>query len=501
MPYRSTIGPRVRERRRVLGITQSALAGRVGISPSYLNLIESGRRNIGGAVLKRIASELDVSIDELDGAAQRRLIDDLSSVAVEPMLSGLHLDPANAEDFAGRHDDWAQALVRLHRALLDRTRAVGALSDRLNHDPFLGDAVHSMLSRVSAIRSSSEIIETTDNLEPAQRTRFLSIIASESARLSDVAQALAAFFDKAHTATRSITPAEEVDDFLLERGNHFPALEQASVDFRAAAAIDGDCRDSDLVGYLERVHAVRVFEALPESASRSTRRFKLATLAAKLFHQGAPIAAEITQSPLLTSDAARRRATRVLVSYLASAILMPYDVFLETAVRWRYDLDRLAQRFDASFEQACHRLVTMQRPSAQAIPFAFMRVDAAGYATKRSALPHFRLPRHGNACPLWAVYQAFQTPGALVRQLAEFPTGDRYLLLARTDEKPRPSFSMPRRLMSVMLACDALHADRTVYADGLDLSSHAAAIPVGPNCRLCVRKDCWYREEDPIIDA
>ncbi len=524
MPYRSTIGPRVRERRRTLGITQSALAGRVGISPSYLNLIESGRRNIGGTVLKRIASELDVSIDELDGAAQRRLIDDLASVAVEPMLAELHLDPAKAEDFAGRHDDWAQALVRLRRALLDRTRAVGALSDRLNHDPFLGDAVHSMLSRVSAIRSSSEIIETTDDLEPAQRARFLSIIASESAQLSDVAQALAAFFDKAHTSTRSITPAEEVDDFLLERGNHFPALEQASIDFRAAAGIDGDCRDSDLVGYLERVHAVRIVAAqlapstpasqlrarwdgatrtlaLPESASRSTKRFELATLAARLFHKGAPIAAEIAQSPLLTSDAARRRATRVLVSYLASAILMPYDVFLEAAVRGRYDLDRLAQRFDASFEQACHRLVTMQRPGAQAIPFAFLRVDSAGYATKRSALPHFLLPRHGNACPLWAVYQAFQAPGALVRQLAEFPTGDRFLLLARTDEKPRPSFSMPRRLMSVMLACDALHADRTVYADGIDLSSHAAAIPVGPNCRLCVRKDCWYREEDPIIDA
>lgn len=525
MSYRSTIGPRVRERRRVLGITQSALAGRVGISPSYLNLIESGRRNIGGTVLKRIAAELGLSIDELDGAAQRRLIDDLASVAIEPMLSGLHLDPSNAEEFAGRHDDWAQALVRLHRALLDRTRAVGALSDRLNHDPFLGDAVHSMLSRVSAIRSSSEIIDTTEDLEPAQRTRFLSIIASESARLSDVAQALAAFFDKAHTSTRSITPAEEVDDFLHERGNHFPDLEQASVDFRAAAGIDGDCRDDDLAGYLERVHAVRISEApiapsrnptshlragwdaasrtlvLPLSASRSAKRFELATLAAHLFHHGAPIAAEIAQSRLLTSDAARRRASRVLVSYLASAILMPYDAFLEAAMRTRYDLDRLAQGFDASFEQACHRLVSMQRPGAQAIAFAFMRVDAAGYATKRFALPHFPLPRHGNACPLWAVYQAFQTPGALVRQLVEFPSGDRYLLLARTDEKPRPSFSMPRRLMSVMLACDALHADRTVYADGLDLSSGAPAIPVGPNCRLCVRKDCWYREEDPIIDA
>jgi predicted transcriptional regulator len=85
--------------------------------------------------------------------------------------------------------------------------------------------------------------------------------------------------------------------------------------------------------------------------------------------------------------------------------------------------------------------------------------------------------------------------------LAEFPTGDRFLFLARTVEKARPGFSMPRRFMSVMLACDALYADRTIYAQGLDLSSSAPAVPVGPNCRVCVRRGCVYREEDAIIDA
>jgi predicted transcriptional regulator len=60
---------------------------------------------------------------------------------------------------------------------------------------------------------------------------------------------------------------------------------------------------------------------------------------------------------------------------------------------------------------------------------------------------------------------------------------------------------MPRRFMSVMLACDALRADETIYGDGLNLSSSAPATPVGSNCRLCVRRECAYREEDPIIDA
>src|SRR5581483_961384 len=183
------------------------------------------------------------------------------------------------------------------------------------------------------------------------------------------------------------------------------------------------------------------------------------------------------------------------------AILMPYAAFRAAALERRYDVEALARRFGASFEQACHRLVTLRRPGAEGIPFGLMRVDAAGYVSKRFPLPDLLLPRYGNACPLWALYAAFQTPGTVVRQLAEFPTGDRFLFVALAVEKPRPAFALPRRLMSVMLACNALHADRTVYADGLDLASSARATPVGANCRLCVRRECSYREEDPIIDA
>lgn len=523
--YRPLVGARIRERRRALGVTQIALAARAGISPSYLNLIEGNKRNIGGNLLKRLAGELGVAIDELDGAAERRLVDDLAGLVAEPLLADLRLDPDSADDVAGRHGNWARALVRLHRAWIDRSRAVGALSDRLTHDPFLADAVHSLLSQVAAIRSSSEILETFEDLEPGERRRFVSIVGAESSRLGDVAQALATFFEKAHTQTRSITPADEVDDFLLDRENHFPELEAAAADFRTAAAIEGLCSESGLIGYLGRVHSVQVqrlatvsadprnprqhafFDAatrtlhLLDAAPRSTRRFQLARLAIELFHRGAPVSAELARAPGLTSEAARRRARRVLGSYVAAAVLMPYDSFHEAAIRARYDVDRLARRFETSFEQTCHRLVTLRRPGAEGIPFGFMRIDPAGYVTKRFPLPHLPLPRHGNACPLWAAYQAFQSPGALVRQLAEFPNGARYLFVGRTDEKVRPTFTMPRRMMAMMLACDALYADRTVYADGLDISSAAPAIPVGPNCRVCVRRDCWYREEDPIIDA
>jgi predicted transcriptional regulator/DNA-binding XRE family transcriptional regulator len=517
---RPLIGPKIRDRRHTLGSTQSGLAARLGISASYLNLIESNKRSIAGALLKRIGDELGLALEELDGAGERRLIGDLGEIAGEPMLAPLQLDPGSAGELAGRHAGWARALIALHRAWRDRDQAVNALADRMSQDPFLGDAVHSMLTRVAAIRSSSEILATIEDLAPGEQRRFTSIIGAESERLADVAQALAAFFDKGSTGTRPAMPVEEVDDFLLERDNCFPALEDVAREARIAIGANGECREHALAEYLRRAHAVEVREhrassppalavfdpeqrtlSLNEAAEPATRRFELARLAGDLFHQGAPLAVEIDPSPLLTSAAARRRARRVLSSYVAGAIVLPYDAFRQAAIDTRHDIESLARRFDASFEQVCHRLVTLRRPGSEGIPFGLMRVDAAGYVTKRFPLPDLLLPRYGNACPIWALYAAFQTPGAIVRQLAEFPAGDRFLLVARTVEKRRPAFALPRRLMSIMLACDALHADRIVYADGLDVASSAKATPVGSNCRLCVRRDCAYREEDPIIDA
>jgi predicted transcriptional regulator/DNA-binding XRE family transcriptional regulator len=517
---RPVIGPKIRDRRHELGITQVGLAARLGISASYLNLIEGNKRSIAGTLLRRIAHELGLGVEDLDGAAERRLISDLGEIAGEPWLASLALDAGSGSDLASRHNGWARALIALHRAWRDRDQAAMALSDRLSHDPFLGDAVHNLLTRVAAIRSSSEILAAIEDLAPDEQRKFATIVGDESARLADVAQALAAFFDKEHAGARPAMPVEAVDDFLLDRNNHFPALEEVAQAFRAALHVD-DCDERALLDYLRREHALDVKSAaaagsppgttafdpqaralsIDASAPAATRRFELARIAAELFHRGAPISAEIDASPLLAAPAARRRASRVLSSYVAGAIVLPYEAFHAAAVQARYDVEYLAQRFGASFEQVCHRLTTLRRPGSEGIAFGLVRVDAAGFVTKRFPLPHLLLPRYGNACPIWALYGAFQTPGTVVRQLAEFPNGDRFLFVARTVEKSRPAFAMPRRLMAVMLACDALHGDRTIYGDGMDLASSAPATPVGANCRSCGRRDCAYREEDPIIDA
>ncbi|QRR33493.1 DUF2083 domain-containing protein [Hydrogenophaga sp. YM1] len=519
---RTLVGPKIRDRRKALGLTQAGLAHSIGISASYLNLIESSRRPIAGALLKRVADALSVPVDDFDRAAERRLIDDLGEAAADPAIASRAPDPASAADLAAGHPEWAQALVSLHRSLRDSRQAAAALSDRLNQDPFLGDAVHRLLTRVTAIRSACEIMADQGELDAAQRSRFLAIIGDDSRRLAEVASALADFFEPSRVSARSLTPMDDVDDFIAEHDSHFPALEDAALALRAAVGGPDSDIERRLVRYLQRMHGVQVvFAAEPpanaaharhgtwfdaharrctllEVLPGTTRRFELARLAAQLA-SGEAIDALLDAS--LQTDAARRGARRALGAYTAAAVLMPYDAFLAAARRTRYDIDHLCRRFDASFEQVCHRLVTLRRPGAQGVRFGFMRADPAGHMTKRFPLPGMPLPRYGNACPLWAVYKAFQTPGVLERQLVEFPNAQRFLLLARAVEKPRLTWQVPRRFVSVMLSCDALQADQMVYADGLNLSSAAPAVPVGQTCRLCLRPGCDWREEEPIIHA
>ncbi len=58
---------RLRELRKKLGLTQSQLAEKLGVSSSSIGMYEQGRREPDSAMLSRICSTLNVSIDYLLG--------------------------------------------------------------------------------------------------------------------------------------------------------------------------------------------------------------------------------------------------------------------------------------------------------------------------------------------------------------------------------------------------------------------------------------------------
>ena len=423
----TSIGVRLREARKKQRLTQSKLASAAGISVSYLNLIEHNKRTIGGALLNRLAKELSLDVSKLSGQEDARLVQQLSELSSEQLLQDMVLSDKGAQLIVSRDPDWARAIIRLYNAWRSNIELVEALSDQLSRDPYVLELSHENLTTNTSIRSFAEILHDHGDIREEQRSRFTSLLAEESGNLSHIARALFHFMSEREQENRSTTPVGEVDDFIIDHNNFFPELETEAKALFDRLQRRGRVDERALIDELTEHHGLSlIFDSsqlepstqarmtshyqIDEDAKRlvikaslppTTLRFQLARV---LFARCCSAQIEtLLSDKVLTSNEARRRAFHALARYGAGAIILPYDAFLKDAEQLRYDIQMLMARFNASYEQVCHRLVTLRRPGASAIPFAFMRTDPAGNTSKRFSLPDLRLPRHGSACPLWAV--------------------------------------------------------------------------------------------------
>lgn len=508
---RAPIGQRVRKQRQQVRMSQAELASRVGISASYLNLIEHNKRAIGGALLHRIAAALDLDSRALAGTEEARLIAELAEVFADRGVTGLDLGQDDARDIVSTSPPAARAILALYRAFQAARARSDLIGERLGEETFLAEASNQILSLITIIRSYAEILEDYGDLSERERSRFIGTLVKESERLAESAGGMFDFLGGRGNRRPRPSPREEIEDFISDRANHFPRLEAA-----AEAAALGHAGDSPslegLALCLARDHGVTVRSApgtdtapsgerydaslrlfsLSDSLPRRSVRFRLARLLGSLAHR--PLLDEIAASAALSSSDATARLRRALASYFAAALLMPYPAFIAAAEAVRHDLARLGAMFDASFEQVCHRLATLRRPGAEGVPIHFLRTDIAGNISKRFSGSGLRLPRYGSACSRWVIHDAFTAPGRIVAQVAELPDGERYLLVARA-EVPAERFG---QCHSVMIGAAVAHASRFVYADGIDLAAPTVATPVGVTCRQCPREECTARAAERI---
>ncbi|ENP48245.1 hypothetical protein C077_01131 [Brucella abortus 80/108] len=96
------------------------------------------------------------------------------------------------------------------------------------------------------------------------------------------------------------------------------------------------------------------------------------------------------------------------------------------------------------------------------------------------------------------MHQAFETPGRIIRQLAETPDGARYLCIATELTKSEGGFKAPQRRYAIALGCEVAYAQDFVYADGLDITMRSAFDPIGVSCRICERAECVQRAIPPL---
>jgi transcriptional regulator with XRE-family HTH domain len=476
---RTITGLRIRERRRELGIKQVDLADRVGISPSYMNLIERNKRGISGALLSSIGRELSLTIDQLDGSAERRLHDELTELATDPELRDPEMNLAAVDELIARFPGWAKGAVKARGKLREAWAENDAMSDRLTHDPALAEAIHSMLTEITALRSTAEILASTEDLEPDQRARFLSIILEQSKRLSDTGGSLAAYFDRIVDDRRRPPPIVEVEEFLERRAGLGNVVEAVADRLRARLCPDGEDVGMALHGMLPNRG--------PNTLARNARNERLTALSRQAVHHFRPaeIDALLDELPPEFGVDGRALAEEELIRLCADALRRPGYGFvaLGTGVNW--DIEDLVRALDDDSGLTFRRIATLSEFGAPRA--AHVEIDAAGRVLhRRGALD--LLPRAREfECPLWPAHEADARTGAVIARMVTLPDGGERLVLA---------MGRRREKRADMLVMNRNDAQDTVYR----YLMYGATTPVGSACRICAHRECGWRREEPIID-
>ncbi|MCK0167471.1 short-chain fatty acyl-CoA regulator family protein [Jannaschia sp. S6380] len=263
-------GSRIRERRLSLGMRQIALAAEVGISASYLNLIEHNRRPIGGTLLLRLARALDI-----DRAALAEDGDDALVSALEATGASGRLPveaAAQAPELARRYPAWARLIAAQAETLAGQARKIDAMSDRLTHDPALAAAMHELLSTVSTVRSTASILAQTPEIDANWLGRFHANLDQDSRRLAEGAAAVLSLFDRQEgRAAENLLPIEEASRFLDAHGHRFDAIEAdgAAAIPALVAPIEGAAARKIATGILEAdaADALRLPSAIVDATS------------------------------------------------------------------------------------------------------------------------------------------------------------------------------------------------------------------------------------------
>ena len=347
MPLSALTGTHLRERRLAAGLRQADVAAAAGMSASYLNLIEHGRRKVTPDVADRLAAVLGLDRAALSGGSGMALVEGLRSAAGR--APGVRPELDRLEELVGRFPGWAGLVADLDGRVQVLERSIAALNDRMTHDPHLSQALHEVLSSLSSVRATAAILAETPDLSKDWSDRFHRNLAGDSERLALGAEALVAYLDAGSTMAEQgiAAPQEEVEDWLSRR----------------AWVIGDDALAGGAVG-----------EVADEVAG-------------------------------LASSAARSLARSYLDQAASDALALPSAVLTAAVAAEGPDAFAIAGALRLAPMLVMRRLAVV--PSQ---PFGLVICDGSGTLTFRKPAAGFPLPRFGAACPLWPLYTALGRP-------------------------------------------------------------------------------------------
>jgi predicted transcriptional regulator/transcriptional regulator with XRE-family HTH domain len=447
------LGSKIRRLREQHQLSQAELANRLALSASYLNQIENDQRPLTVQVLLKLGSVFDIDLTHFSEEEDDRLVAEIKDCLEDPLFENEKVLLPEVKEIVTRSPAFSRHFLSLYQSYLQTKQNYVGLAEDMTGD--------------EAVRS----------IEGPQ------------------------------------FPYEEARDFFYYQNNYFDSLDRAAEALFQDEGMSLGGGEAQFIAYLQRKHRINVIvdadsERLRQykTTNRQLILSKLLSLRQRMFHiahqicllEQAQLLDDIISKAHFTNPESNAVCRVGLANYYAGALLMPYTNFLANAQQERYDIERLQILFNVSFEQICHRLSSLQRPTEKGIPFYFLRVDAAGNISKRQSASSFHFARVGGACPLWNVHEAFAQPGKILRQVAQMPDGKTYFCIARTVSRTEGGFLMPQKNFAVGLGCEIAHAPQLIYSAGIDLNDKEAAVPIGVSCRVCERTNCSQRAFPPI---
>jgi len=439
------IGGRIGRLRRQRHLSQADLAAAIGISASYLNLIEHNRRKITVPLLLKIAGYFGIEAGELADSDEGRLVGDLMEMFGDDVFADSDVTNVEVRDLAHSNPVAVRAVLRLYAKY------------RAGHQ--------TPAATTGAPDSSEHFHLATD-------------------RIADFIQENSNYFPSIEAAAERVRADIDNASEFFELGLRTYMLNVFGTQVGFASLPQGIARTYERAG-----NRLLISDILPNESAIFLTAHQLGQMAAA--HEIDALVADLPEGD------APALARNVLAAYFAAALIMPYAPFQQACRDYRYDIERLCRRFGASFEQVCHRMTTLQRPGALGIPLHLVRTDIAGNISKRFSLSGIHIPRHSGACPRWNIYSSFLNPDRINVQISQMPDGERYFCISKTVTKGDYRHNAPRRYMSIGLGCSILRAKDMIYSDGIDLGNPGHIVPIGVGCRLCPRLDCSQRVHPP----
>ena len=196
------IGPKIKAFRRQLGLQANKLAEDLDISPSYLNLIEGGKRKIDGDLLLKICEKLNIELSQLTSKIDINLENTLSEILDDKLFEDLDILGPEVKDLVSTNPKIGKAIVRLGDILKKKD--------------------HELINKIEKI--SGKIVDNRKNS----------------------------------------FPGEVISDFLQENKNYFPKLEDFANKVFEKVQKNNRTRYVALCDYLKTEYGIIVKDVIPE---------------------------------------------------------------------------------------------------------------------------------------------------------------------------------------------------------------------------------------------